>query len=139
MAYNLVHSEQNYMPIDGQSKIMRCQRLVKPMALERNNKMKKLSLRERNLQRLSELEKEYRRKKESLERLEQQAKARNFVKQEKRRIHNMIVFSENVSKSFRDILGYKFFDGTENDIKDMERAYKFLDEAMHKHKKSMDE
>ena len=127
------------MPIDGQSKIMRCHRLVKPMALERNNKMKKLSLREQNLQRLSELEKEYRRKKESLERLEQQAKARNFVKQEKRRIHNMIVFSENVSKSFRDILGYKFFDGTENDIKDMERAYKFLDEAMHKHKKSMDE
>ena len=127
------------MPIDGQSKIMRCQRLVKPMALERNNKMKKLSLREQNLQRLSELEKEYRRKKESLERLEQQAKARNFVKQKKRRIHNMIVFSENVSKSFRDILGYKFFDGTENDIKDMERAYKFLDEAMHKHKKSMDE
>ena len=139
MAYNLVHCEQNHMPTDSHFIIMRCQRLVKPMALERNNKMKKLSLREQNLQRLSELEKEYRHKKETLERLEQRAKARDFVKQKKRRIHNMIVFSENVSKSFRDILGYKFFDGTENDIKDMERAYKFLDEAMHKHKKSMDE
>lgn len=89
--------------------------------------MKKVSLREQNRQNIIEMEKECQRKQAILDRLEQRAKARDSIKQEKRRIHNMIVYAGNVAQFFRNQYGYKFFDGTENDINEMEQSFKLIE------------
>lgn len=101
--------------------------------------MKKASLLEQSRENLIKLEDECQRKKKILDRYEKMAKARDLIKQEKRRTHNMIVFAGNVAQMLRNDFGYKFFDGTENDDEEMKRAYKFLFEATHENKKIKDE
>lgn len=117
MAYDFVHSEQAYMP-ELKKELQNMKQQDKLDRIREN-----IACQEGRMEQLQK-------KQKAMEARIKATMNRNIVKQEKKRIHHLIVFAEKLDAAYAELYGYHMINGLEEDVEQMDQIMPYLIKAV---------